>query len=788
MICLIRRPKEKNMKRRLLYAVLAVVAMCAAATDRFYIEDFTIAPGETRTVSILLDNETAYTAFQTDIYLPEGLTVEQEDGGFIFDLTSRKGRDHNIASQLQADGAIRIMSYSPSIKTYSGNSGALVTFNVTASSFSADPLTIELRNNLFTTSTGTEVAFANETCTVTRPPKLPGDVNCDGLVNIADVTSLIDYLLSGDASAISLDNADCNGNHAVNIADVVELIDYLLAGHWPSPDPTPVITSFTANGVTFKMLEVDGGSFMMGGTPEQGENVRDKEKPVHQVTLSSYNIGLTEVTQELWQAVMGANPSYHTGDLQCPVERVSWVDCQEFILRLNQLTGKSFRLPTEAEWEYAARGGSKSQGYRYAGGIDMNEVSWYIDNSDNTTHPVGTKAPNELGLYDMTGNVWEWCNDWYKLYSADPQVNPTGPATGNNRVLRGGCWNGDASYNRIAYRDNFTPTGNNSSGGLRLALDVDNNSKFSLSETVVKVQVGWTNSVFILNGGGNYTVAGGTDYATTSINGNKLIITGTALGTTTVCVTDAATGATAVLTVIVTESTLHEEEFTVNGVTFKMITIDGGTYTMGATEEQGSEYYGNERPTHQVRLSSYKIGQTEVTQKLWQAVMGSNPSNCTGDLQRPVEKVSWNDCQTFITRLNQLTGKSFRMPTEAEWEFASRGGNLSQGYKFAGSNTLDDVAWFYDNSDNTTHPVGTKTPNELGLYDMSGNVFEWCQDWFGDYSGVAQTNPTGPTTGTYRVVRGGAWNYSAKYCRLSYRSYHSMTSTYDRIGLRLALD
>ena len=157
------------MKRRLLFAVLAMVAMCAAATDRFYIEDFTIEPGETRTVSILLDNETAYTAFQTDLYLPDGLTVEQEDGDYIFNLTSRKGRDHNIASQLQADGAIRIMSYSPSIKPYSGNSGALVTFNVTASANFGGTKSIELKNTLFTTINGSEIPFNDEISQVIAP-------------------------------------------------------------------------------------------------------------------------------------------------------------------------------------------------------------------------------------------------------------------------------------------------------------------------------------------------------------------------------------------------------------------------------------------------------------------------------------------------------------------------------------------------------------------------------------------------------------------------------------------
>ena len=242
------------------------------------------------------------------------------------------------------------------------------------------------------------------------------------------------------------------------------------------------------------------------------------------------------------------------------------------------------------------------------------------------------------------------------------------------------------------------------------------------------------------------------------------------------------------------------ETFTVNGVTFTMVAVEGGTFTMGATAEQGSDAESNEKPAHQVTLSSYCIGQTEVTQALWQAVMGSNPSYCNGgnygtNLLRPVEKVSWNDCQTFITKLNQMTGKTFRLPTEAEWEFAARGGKLSQGYKYADSNTIGDVAWYYGNSyalgssnpDYGTHTVGTKSPNELGLYDMSGNVLEWCQDWYDSYSSNAQTNPTGPTSGSGRVYRGGSWGDNAWNCRVSNRNRYTPTSTGSGLGLRLAL-
>ncbi len=226
---------------------------------------------------------------------------------------------------------------------------------------------------------------------------------------------------------------------------------------------------FTVNGVSFKMIRVEGGTFMMGATNEQGSDADDDEKPVHQVTLSDYYIGETQVTQALWQAVMGSNPSDFKGANR-PVENVSWNDCQEFIRKLNELTGKRFRLPTEAEWEFAARGGKKSKGYKYSGSNNINEVAWYDGNSGGGTKDVKTKSANELGLYDMSGNVWEWCNDWYDTYPSSPQTNPQGLSSGSGRVCRGGSWSYDAASCRSAFRLHFTPTYGAINLGLRLAL------------------------------------------------------------------------------------------------------------------------------------------------------------------------------------------------------------------------------------------------------------------------------------------------------------------------------
>ena len=264
------------------------------------------------------------------------------------------------------------------------------------------------------------------------------------------------------------------------------------------------------------------------------------------------------------------------------------------------------------------------------------------------------------------------------------------------------------------------------------------------------------------------------------------------------------------------------QTFTVKGVEFTMVAVEGGTFTMGATPEQGKDVKSDEKPAHQVTLSSYYIGETEVTQALWEAVMGKTVSQIASEISRgtevtqalwkavmgntvsqiaseisrktygvgdnyPMYYISWDDCQEFIQKLNALTGKNFRLPTEAEWEYAARGGNKSRGYKYSGSNNIGDVAWYKDNSGKKTHPVKTKQANELGIYDMSGNVWEWCQDWYGKYSSNAQTNTTGPATASNRVSRGGSWGDGARYCRSLIRGGINPGDRDKGLGFRLVL-
>ena len=229
-------------------------------------------------------------------------------------------------------------------------------------------------------------------------------------------------------------------------------------------------------------------------------------------------------------------------------------------------------------------------------------------------------------------------------------------------------------------------------------------------------------------------------------------------------------------------------KFNVGGVEFKMVYVEGGTFTMGATAEQGLEALEGEKPAHKVTLSDYYIGETQVTQALWKAVMGDKPSRFKGGDNLPVEQVSWEDIvEKFIPALNRKTGRTFRLPTEAEWEYAARGGNRSKGYKYSGSDNIDEVAWYAGNSGDKTHPVRGKKANELGLYDMSGNVWEWCHDWYGEYSSGAQTDPKGPDKGSCRVLRGGSWFNAARYCRVSSRPDYAPDHRNFCCGFRLVL-
>lgn len=324
-------------------------------------------------------------------------------------------------------------------------------------------------------------------CNVAVNANVRGDVDGDGTVTSADVTQLYNYFLNGDLTYVA--TCDVDGDGTITSYDITELYNILL-GIAPQEQG---VTEYTVNGVTFKMVEVEGGTFMMGVDQQVGYAY-----PAHEVTLSTYSIGQTEVTQELWVAVMGSNPSYfneygnsdlHSNhnswdagiNLQRPVDYVNYGDCLAFCAKLNEMTGLNFRIPTEAEWEFAARGGNQTHGYEYAGSENVNDVAWWKETIPSPTlwtdgwgtQTVATKAPNELGIYDMSGNVEEWCYDWFAAYSstAESLTNPTGPATGTQRVKRGGTCTNQYAYSLIVYyRQPQNPDARGNTRGLRLAL------------------------------------------------------------------------------------------------------------------------------------------------------------------------------------------------------------------------------------------------------------------------------------------------------------------------------
>jgi formylglycine-generating enzyme required for sulfatase activity len=477
------------------------------------------------------------------------------------------------------------------------------------------------------------------------------------------------------------------------------------------------------------MVLVEGGTFRMG----TARQVTDEE-PVHKVTLKGFYIGKYEVTQAEWKAVMGNNLSLYKGD-NLPVENITWYDAVAYCNRRSQMermtpcysgefdnitcdfTATGYWLPTEAEWEYACRGGWKSGNYRYSGSNNPLEVAWYEDNSKACTHPVGQLKPNELGIYDMSGNAWEWCWDWYdeNYYKYSPLKNPRGPASGKVRVYRGGGAGGYFYWMRCTGRYFYLPRQKHWFIGLR----------------VVK------------NGPG--------------IPGAK--------------------------------------------PSEGMVFVKGGSFRMG-----GSEGIRGERLVHHVTLDSFYIGKYEVTQEEWMAVMGNNPAEFRF-IKNPMNFVHWHGAVEYCNKRSRMEGLTpcysgsrdqvacnfsadgYRLPTESEWEYAARGGLKSRDYQYSGSDDADEAGWYGENSGNRPHPVGQKKTNELGIYDMSGNVWEWCWDWYDfDYHthhGNPAINPAGPSTGIGRVFRGGSWKHLKAYLRTTFRNQFETFREYSSIGFRV---
>jgi formylglycine-generating enzyme required for sulfatase activity len=487
----------------------------------------------------------------------------------------------------------------------------------------------------------------------------------------------------------------------------------------------------------------------------------------------------------LTSACSGSNPSKFHGDPKRPVEQVSWNDAVEFCRRLSELPAENtarrrYGLPTEAQWEYACRAGTTTRWYSGDDEAGLADVAWFSANAGGQTHAVGGKRPNAWGLYDMHGNVGEWCHDWYGGYDAkSPLDDPSGPLHGVDRVSHGTGWDAPAWTCRSAvrrhswqwykgptlgFRVSVVPA--DEAGDGRKAADISPMGKLRVSPQYAP-QTALTPSGSESDGRWKLP-PGAPDPAVAPFN--------------------------------TTTAKQHQEAWAkhlgvpveiTNSIGTKLVLIPPGEFTMGSPDSD-KDAQSWEKPQHRVRITKpFYLGKYPVTQEQWEAVMGSNPSGFKGP-KNPVETVSWDDCQKFLGKLNAKpaagVGK-FQLPTEAQWEYACRAGSKTR-YCFGDEESkLGDYASYAANSGGKTHPVGEKKPNAWGLYDVHGNVWEWCQDRYdgGYYAKSPMDDPTGPTGGSDRVLRGGGWNIPAGYCRSAFRRRGRPGNRYVSLGLRVSL-
>lgn len=605
----------------------------------------------------------------------------------------------------------------------------------------------------------------------------------------------------------------------------------LITGCDRIPNDLGVLPDIKTGAITRQMVPIAGGTFTMGSN----NTLDNRASPPHQVTLSPFFMDNAEISQAQYQAVMGINPSALGPDTNRPAESMTWYDAvlycnarskrdsRDTVYSYTGLSGiagdgctgltnisidytkNGYRLPTEAQWEYACRAGTTSA--YYWGDNTALGYYWSAANSDSTTHASGQKIPNSLGLYDMSGNVWEWCSDWYGgLYSSSAQTDPTGAASGLYRMIRGGSFeSSNAEDLHSAYRTYLVPGERFYDVGFRCVCPVSIPAAPQISSITVdegSVTVAW-NVVSDAVSYNLYYASGATvDKLDTMITGVKSPMTVPGLtNSTTYAIALSAQNSAG-------ESALGAVR-TATPVARQLLHITGGSFVMGS----GDSLDRNASPLHQVTVTTLYMDSTEVTQADYQKVMGVNPSYITGDNARPVETVTWFDAVLYCNARSVKSGKDsiyrytavsgtpgngctgltnisidytkngYRLPTEAEWEYACRAATTSAYYW--GQSIDEAFCWYPVNSDALTHPVGQKIKNAFGLYDMSGNVWEWCNDWYGSYTSGAQTDPTGAATGSSRVTRGGSWYVlKVEALRSAYRDALGPDKRYNNIGFR----
>ena len=566
------------------------------------------------------------------------------------------------------------------------------------------------------------------------------------------------------------------------------------------------------NPADIQFAPISPGLFVMGSATSDAYR---NEIPVTQVHISRpFEIGQFEITQGQWHAIMGSNPSRNSAcGANCPVENVSWSDTQEFLARLNAAEdAHEYRLPTEAEWEYAARAGTT--GDRHG---PLDSIAWHIGNSGDRIRPVGLKAANQFGLHDMIGNVFEWVGDWYGSYPGGTVSDPIGPISGTERVARGGSKHHGPRQNRASRRYHSRADKRYSDVGFRVVrvaqstvlggtLRFGEPAQFLIPSTQAgRLQNGSRSYVVdVPSGATGLTLALASDdlgvdldiyvryeadtqpsqydWKATGSAGNELIeighgssppLRGGRYYISLLLFRPQGAVASGTLT-----ASLTTDRAGPSGIEF--VRILDGSFAMGSASPDAST---DERPVTQVHISQrFEMSKYEVTQGQWKALTGSNPASYTGcGLNCPVVSVTWNDTQRFLARLNaEGDGYEYRLPTEAEWEYAARGGTTTDRY-----GPLDEIAWHGGNSGNRIHPVGLKDANRFGLHDMIGNVYEWVSDWYGPYSGGSVTDPKGPSAGSFRVMRGGSQYNGPRSNRAPARESDHVNARYSNVGFRV---
>ncbi|MDE5585347.1 MAG: formylglycine-generating enzyme family protein [Muribaculaceae bacterium] len=586
-------------------------------------------------------------------------------------------------------------------------------------------------------------------------------------------------------------------------------------------------------GILCNMVKVEGGQLELGATKEQLKWAKKKEMPAHMVELSPFWICKFPVTQGEWEAVIDGNDYLYKGS-KIPQSKVSLVDCRKFVEQLRKLTGIAFALPTEAQWEFAARGGIHSKGFVYAGSDDLKEVGWCYSSCLGSPRNVGLLKPNELGLYDMSGNVFEWCDEMYGEYTSEYVKDPhnvytkVGFWSSNHFVLRGGGAVSSKKACRISYRgEHMSADYQGLDYGLRLvvsttsesetvspehneaeSLDVSGIVPNELESSAIpenesvssdynesdssEDSVAVTAELELYEASFSESVSPERSEADSS---EDSVIVPNESESTSASVGEAVSHASESekFHPIWSEEVTEDQRRVILGILSNMVKVEGGQLELGATKEQLKWAKKKEMPAHMVELSSFWICKFPVTEGEWKTVINGNDS-LSKRSKIPKNNLTLLACRKFVKRLRQLTGIDFTLPTEAQWEFAARGGIHSKGFVYAGSDNLLEVGWCYNSFKSGRQEVGLLKPNELGLYDMSGNVFEWCDEIFGEYTPDFVKDPhnhytkSGFWNSGHYVLRGGD-NLSNKKCRVSYREVtHADTYATRTYGLRLVIN